>query len=164
MLVSMSSFNRLRRQNFKQYVLKSPSDNFSHFGTSATFKDLMRIHTKNSDGPLAILKARIWHLALHESHRNKYYKDRILSKYSPKDVLCIIHDKMDDGKTMLHVFAHKNKRVDKYEWFPISIVGMIALWCELYALCSWYVPIRCQNHYHLHYEGALSTWSSACLL
>jgi hypothetical protein len=33
---------------------------------------------------------------------------------------------MDYGKTALPVFAHKNKRVDKYERFPITIAGMIA--------------------------------------
>ena len=63
---------------------------------------------------------------MQESHRKNYYKDRILSKYSPKEVLCIIHDKIDYGKTTLLVFAHKNKRVEKYERFPISIAGMIA--------------------------------------
>ena len=46
--------------------------------------------------------------------------------YSPNEVLCIIHDKMDYGKTTLHVFAHKNKRVDIYKHFRISIARMIA--------------------------------------
>ena len=124
--VSMSSFSRLHRQHFKQYVVKSPGDNFSRCGTCASFKDLLRIHTKNTPGHLAISNASQRHLALQEAHRNSYYKDRILSKYSPQEVLCIIHDKMDYGKTALPIFAHKNKRVDKYERFPISIAGMIA--------------------------------------
>ena len=124
--VSMSNLSRLHRQHFKQYVIKSPGDNFSRCGTCAAFKDLLRIHTKGTSGYLAISKASNRHLSLQESHRNNYYKDRILSKYSPNEVLCIIHDKMDYGKTTLPVFAHKNKRVDKYERFPISIAGMIA--------------------------------------
>ena len=124
--VSMANFSRLHRQQFKQYVIKSPGDNFSRCGTCAAFKDLLRIHTKGTSGYLAISKASHRHLALQEAHKNNYYKDRILSKYSPKEVLCIIHDKMDYGKTALPVFAHKNKRVDKYERFPISIAGMIA--------------------------------------
>ena len=124
--ISTSTFSRLHRQHYKQYVIKSPGDNFSRCGTCAAFKDLLRIHTKNTAGHLAISNASLRHLTLQEAHRNSYYKDRILSKYAPNEVLCIIHDKMDYGKTALPVFAHKNKRVDKYERFPISIAGMIA--------------------------------------
>ena len=124
--IPMSSFSRLHRQHFKQYIMKSPSDNFSHFGTCIAFKNLLQIHTKNIDGHLAISKASLCYLALQESHRNNYYKDRILSKYSPNEVLCIIHDKMDYGKTTIHIFMHKNKHVDKYKRFSISIAGMIA--------------------------------------
>jgi hypothetical protein len=39
--VSMANFSRLHRQQFKQYVIKSPGDNFSRCGTCAAFKDLL---------------------------------------------------------------------------------------------------------------------------
>ena len=96
--ISMSSFSRIHRQHYKQYVIKSPGDNFSRCGTCAAFKDLLRIHTKGTAGHMIIANASLRHLTLQEAHRNNYYKDRIMSKYAPNEVLCIIHDKMDYGK------------------------------------------------------------------
>lgn len=96
--VFMSNFSHLHSQHFKQYVIKSHGDKFLRCEICAVFKDLLWIHTKNIVSHLAILKASLWHLTLQESYGNNYYKDRILSKCSSKEVVCIIHDKMDYGK------------------------------------------------------------------
>ena len=124
--ISISSFSRLHWQYYKQYVIKSLGDNFSRCRTCATFKNLLRKHTKNTTSHLAISKASLRHLTLQDYHRNSYYIDKILSKYAPNKVFCIIHDKRDYGKMALLVFMQKNKRVDKYKQFSISIAGMIA--------------------------------------
>ena len=117
--ISMSSFNRIHREYYKQYVIKSPGDNFSRCGTCAIFRDLLRIHTKDTAGHMIIANASLRHLTLQKAHRNNYYKDRILSKYAPNEVLYIIHDNLNYGKTTLLVFVLKSKCVDKYKRFPI---------------------------------------------
>ena len=61
---SMSIFSRLHRQHYKHYVIKRPGDNFSRCGTCATFKNLLRIHKKNTIGHLAISNASLRHLTL----------------------------------------------------------------------------------------------------
>ena len=60
--ISMSTFSRLHRQHYKQYVIKSPGDKFLRCGTCAAFKDLLQIHTQNTFGHLAISNASLRHL------------------------------------------------------------------------------------------------------
>ena len=44
----------------------------------------------------------------------------------PRDVLCIIHDKMDHAKTACPLFSHKKKANDALMKLPIVVTGIIA--------------------------------------
>jgi hypothetical protein len=55
-----------------------------------------------------------------------YFENSCFFVARPKNVLTIIHDKMDQSKTMSLHFFYKNKNIDSLMRLPISVIGMIA--------------------------------------
>jgi hypothetical protein len=68
-----------------------------------------------------------------------YFENSCFFVARPKNVLTIIHDKMDQSKTMSLHFFYKNKNIDSLMRLPISVIGMIAhgygdIWYAYYNL------------------------------
>jgi hypothetical protein len=66
------------------------------------------------------------HLDQQQAHREHYYTNRSMSIQRPRDVLCIIQDKIDHAKTVCPLFLHKTKENDAFIKLPIVVTGMIA--------------------------------------
>ena len=124
--IAQSTLSKIRKAHFIEYSKKAPGDNFARCSTCDRLESMIKSMVPDSSEQNMWIKKLTFHLGQQETHRQYYYTNRSLSIQRPRDVLCIIHDKMDHAKTACPLFSHKTKANDSFMKLPIAVTGMIA--------------------------------------
>lgn len=98
--LSQPSFSRLWNTEFKTVSL-SKTSTFSKCDICTAIKVKLE-STKNQEEHARYMAQRRAHMLQQMSCRNLYYAWRSSSEMNPNRYLCIIHDKMDQSKTVCH--------------------------------------------------------------
>jgi hypothetical protein len=122
--VSQGHFNRLWRANFPKVKLAKMKGTFAMCGTCADYDG------KIKSAVTAAQKEKIWlkkeaHLEKQSHQRIQYYKIRQLAVSQPGQVISLIIDGMDQGKTSLPLLKRRAKG-DKVQFMKQKIMGVIA--------------------------------------
>jgi hypothetical protein len=103
--VSTTWLSRIRSESFLEYSTKSQGDNFARCKQCDKLKKLRAASTRGSRAE----ELWTWKLGTHvdaqRAHRELYYANCRLSEKQPKNVLTIIHDKMDHSKIVCPYFS-----------------------------------------------------------
>ena len=124
--IAQSTLSKIRKTKFSEYSKKAPGDNFARCSTCDRLESMIKSMVPESSEENMWIKKLKHHLDQQETHREYYYTNRSMSIQRPRDVLCIIHDKMDHAKTACPLFSHKTKANDALMKLPIAVTGMIA--------------------------------------
>ena len=124
--ISISTLSKIRNNYFKHYVKKRVGDNFARCEKCDSLAAIILQHVKGTAAHTGFSKQLEKHQTQQESARSAYRCMRALSIEHPREVLTIIHDKMDHGKTASPCFASKNKDTDMFTKLPLSVTGMMA--------------------------------------
>jgi hypothetical protein len=110
--ISQSLCSKIRKEHFPDYQVKRRADGFARCGRCDNLTKQLRLQAPGSSGFKHVTELLETHLREQECARVYYYLSRALSIHRPKQVLCIMHDKMDHSKTASPCFASKTKAVD----------------------------------------------------
>ena len=124
--IAQSTLSKIRMAKFSEYSKKAPGDNFARCSTCDRNESMIKSMVPGSSEENMWIKKLKHHLDQQQAHREYYYINRSMSIQRPREVLCIIHDKMDHAKTACPLFSHKTKANDALMKLPIAVTGMIA--------------------------------------
>jgi len=123
--VSQSIVSFLHQKHFKDVVIHKKGNNFSK---CTTCSELLERKARLSGLKEELEQYRADEKAHHDEHsqgRRLYHAWRTQSIQNPKTFLCIIHDKMDHGKTALPSFPNCPKLLAGMLKFPFTVTGIL---------------------------------------
>jgi hypothetical protein len=124
--LSASNLSKIRRLSYPEYYAKRAGDNFARCSKCDEFESLMKLTLPGTQSALLWSRKLNVHLDSAFAHRDLYYLNRFRSKTMPREVLTIMHDKMDHSKTSSPVLSHKVKNLDGLMKLPLAVTGILA--------------------------------------
>ena len=122
--IAHTAFYKLWREHFANYSFHSRSA-FAKCEVCTTLKELL-MKEKRSEVRKRYERQREKHMQEQMSRRALYYAARVMAKKEPEDHLCIIHDKMDQGKTGIPKLLNTLKSMASgCKPLPMALTGMI---------------------------------------
>lgn len=124
--ISKSSCSKIRKKYFSEYQIKRRGDGFACCGRCDHLTQLCNGHPLRSAAYDLVQRMLQCLVREQEAAQTTYSFSKALSSHRPKQVLSIMHDKMDHSKTAFPCIAHRSKTLDSFAKLPVSVTGILA--------------------------------------
>ena len=124
--VSQSTISRIKKEHFNNVLIKPVGSSFAKYTTCDDLQQFILKSPKGGPKYTEFTKQRTEHLNHQASCRHLYASWREESKRNPREILCIIHNKMNTSKTALPRMRVITKATQGLGQFPISVTRMVA--------------------------------------